>query len=64
MSKTVYNEEENTIIVWKETEKGLYQLIFDEYSQVSYIFIGKNGEKLRNTFKFNFKDLEQIKNML
>lgn len=61
MSKIIYNEEENSIIAWKETDKGLYQLVFDEYNQVTYIFIGKNGEKLRNTFEFNFEDLKQIK---
>jgi hypothetical protein len=61
MSKTIYNEEENTVIVWKETEKGLYQLQFDNYGEVSYIFIGKNGEKVINRFEFNFEDLKQIK---
>ena len=61
MSKTSYNEEENTVIVWKETKDGIYQLIFDEYNQVSYLFIGKDGSKIRNIFEFNFKDLKKIK---
>ena len=61
MNKTIYNEEENTVIVWKETKDGIYQLIFDEYNQVSYLFIGKDGSKIRNIFGFNFKDLKKIK---
>lgn len=61
MSKTIYNEEENTIIVWKETKDGIYQLIFDEYSQVSYLFTGNDGKKLRNIFEFNFDSLKNIK---
>lgn len=61
MNKTIYNEEENTVIVWKETKDGIYQLIFDEYNQVSYLFIGKDGSKIRNIFEFNFKDLKKIK---
>jgi hypothetical protein len=63
MSKTIYNEEENTIILWKENKDGLYQLVFDEYNQVTYMFIGNDGRKVRNTFEFNFEELKQIKNV-
>lgn len=63
MSKTIYNEEENTIILWKETKDGLYQLVFDEYNQVTYMFIGNDGRKIRNIFEFNFEELKQIKNV-
>ena len=60
MSKTIYNEEENTVIVWKETNDGIYQLIFDEYNQVSYLFTGNDGKKVINRFDFNFEDLKRI----
>lgn len=60
MSKTIYNEEENTVIVWKENKEGLYQLIFDSYGQVSYVFCGNDGSKLRNTFEFDFEELKKI----
>lgn len=63
MSKTIYNEEENTVIVWKENKDGLYQLIFDEYNQVSYLFVGNDGRKIKNVFNFNLDDLKQIKNV-
>lgn len=61
MSKTIYNEEENQVIVWKETKDGLYQLVFDEYNEVTYMFIGNDGRKIRNTFELNLEDLKQIK---
>ena len=61
MSNTIYNEEENELILWKEAKDGLYQLIFDEYNEVTYTFIGNDGRKIRNTFEFNFEDLKQIK---
>ena len=61
MSKTIYNEEENQVIVWKETKDGLYQLVFDEYNEVTYMFIGNDGRKIRNTVELNLEDLKQIK---
>ena len=58
MNKQLYNEEENTIILWKETDDGLYQLVFDGYNQVTYMFNGHDGMKTRNIFDLDFKDLK------
>lgn len=43
-------DEDNSLLLWRESDSGVSKLILNAFGQVSYVFIGKDGTKNRNTF--------------
>jgi hypothetical protein len=51
--KTDSNEEELDLLLWRESSKGISKLSFDSYGQITYMFNGFNGKKIRGVFESN-----------
>ncbi len=51
--------EENELLLWRETTKGISKLIFNEYGQIIYVFNGNDGKKVRGVFDNNI-DFEKL----
>lgn len=51
--KTDSNEEELDLLLWRESSKGVSKLSFDSYGQITYMFNGFNGKKIRGVFESN-----------
>lgn len=57
--KTDSNEEELDLLLWRESSKGISKLSFDYYGQITYMFNGFNGKKIRGVFDSNV-DMETL----
>lgn len=42
--------EEKEIVIWREDTKGISKLIFDKYGEITYVFNGYDGKKIRGVF--------------
>lgn len=51
--------EENDILFWRENNKGVSKLIFDKYGEITYVFNGYDGKKIRGVFDKNV-DFEKL----
>lgn len=51
--------EETDIMIWRESSFGISKLVFDKYGQISYIYNGNNGEKIKGIFDVNV-DMEKL----
>lgn len=51
--------EENELLLWRETKKGISKLIFNEYGQIIYAFNANDGKKTRGIFENNI-DFEKL----
>lgn len=57
--KTDSNEEELDLLLWRESIKGISKLSFDSYGQITYMFNGFDGNKIRGVFDSNV-DMEKL----
>ncbi|HKO77679.1 MAG TPA: hypothetical protein VJU52_10695 [Flavobacterium sp.] len=57
--KTDSNEEEQDLLLWRESSKGLSKLSFDSYGQITYMFNGFDGKKIRGVFDSDV-DMEKL----
>ena len=51
--------EENEVLLWRESARGISKLSFNEYGQLTYMFVGNEGKKTRGTFENNV-DFEKL----
>ncbi|SHI37727.1 hypothetical protein [Flavobacterium terrae] len=51
--------EDSDLMLWRESNHGISMITFDEYGQIVYSFIGKNGKKIKGTFDQNI-DMEKL----
>lgn len=52
-------DEENEVVLWRESMNGISKLSFNEYEQLIYMFIGNDGRKVRGVFE-NTIDFEKL----
>ena len=57
--KTDSNEEELDLLLWRESRKGISKLSFDSYGQITYMFNGFDGKKIRGVFDSDV-DMEKL----
>jgi hypothetical protein len=57
--KTDSNEEELDLLLWRESSKGISKLSFDSYGQITYMFNGFDGKKIRGVFDSDV-DMEKL----
>lgn len=57
--KTDSNEEELDLLLWRESNKGISKLSFDSYGQITYMFNGFDGKKIRGVFDSDV-DMEKL----
>jgi hypothetical protein len=57
--KTDSNEEELDLLLWRESSKGISKLSFDSYGQITYMFNGFDGKKIRGVFESDV-DMEKL----
>jgi hypothetical protein len=57
--KTDSNEEEQDLLLWRESSKGISKLSFDSYGQITYMFNGFDGKKIRGVFDSDV-DMEKL----
>ena len=52
--KLKINEEliidESELLLWRESYKGISKLFFNEYGEITYVFNGNDGKKVRGIF--------------
>ncbi len=51
--------EENELLLWRETSKGISKLVFNEYGEIIYMFNGNDGQKTRGVFNSDI-DFEKL----
>lgn len=51
--------EESDLLLWRESDKGMSMITFDEYGQIAYNYLGKNGKKIKGIFDENV-DMEKL----
>lgn len=51
--------EENELLLWRESYKGISKLFFNEYGNIIYVFNGNDGKKIRGVFS-NDVDFEKL----
>jgi K+ transporter len=51
--------EELDLVLWRESNKGISKLVFDEYGQIIYMFNGNDGRKVKGVFDSNV-DMEKL----
>lgn len=51
--------DENELLLWRESTKGISKLIFNKFGDVIYIFNGNDGKKIRGVFENNV-DFEKL----
>ena len=42
--------EESELLLWRESYKGISKLFFNEYGNITYVFNGNDGKKIRGVF--------------
>ena len=53
------NKDELDLLLWRESSKGISKLTFDKYEEITYVFNGNDGKKIRGLFDKNV-DFEQL----
>lgn len=53
------NKDELDLLLWRESSKGISKLTFDKYDEITYVFNGNDGKKIRGLFDKNV-DFEQL----
>lgn len=51
--------DETDLLLWRESVIGISKLIFDEYGDITYMFNGNDGRKIRGDFD-NTVDMESL----
>jgi len=51
--------EETDLLLWRESHNGISKLFFNEYGDITYVFNGNNGRKIRGVFNNNV-DYEKL----
>lgn len=51
--------EDSDLLLWRESDNGMSMITFDEFNQIAYNYIGKNGKKIKGVFK-NDVDMEKL----
>ncbi|MDI6045654.1 hypothetical protein [Flavobacterium yafengii] len=51
--------EESDLLLWRESYKGISKLFFNEYGNITYVFNGNDGKKIRGVFNNNV-DYEKL----
>lgn len=51
--------EEVDLVLWRESNKGISKLVFDEYGQIIYMFNGNDGRKIKGVFDSDV-DMEKL----
>ena len=51
--------EDADLVLWRESENGISMITFDEFGQIAYNYIGKDGKKAKGTFDQNV-DMEKL----
>jgi len=51
--------EENELLFWRQSSKGISKLLFNKYGDITYIFNGDDGKKIRGVFENNI-DFEKL----
>lgn len=51
--------EEMDLVLWRESNRGISKLVFDEYGQIVYMFNGNEGRKVKGVFDSNI-DMEKL----
>jgi len=51
--------DENDLLLWRESYKGISKLFFNEYGNIVYVFNGNDGKKVRGVFN-NDVDYEKL----
>ena len=52
-------EEENELIVWRKSKNGVSKIIFDEFAEITFSYIGYDGKKIMGIFNNNV-DFEKL----
>lgn len=47
------------LLLWRESSIGISKLIFDEFGQITYMFNGNNGRKIKGVFDLTV-DMEKL----
>jgi hypothetical protein len=51
--------EDLDLVLWRESNKGISKVVFDEYGQIIYMFNGNDGRKVKGVFDGNV-DMEKL----
>jgi hypothetical protein len=51
--------EESDLLLWRESNNGMSMITFDEFGQIAYNYIGKDGRKIKGIFDQNI-DMEKL----
>ena len=51
--------EENELLLWRETYKGISKLVFNTFGEIIYMFNGNDGQKVRGVFQADI-DFEKL----
>ena len=52
-------EEENELILWRKSKNGVSKIIFDEFAEITFSYIGYDGKKIMGIFNNNV-DFEKL----
>lgn len=52
-------EEENELILWRKSKNGVSKIIFDEFAEITFSYIGYDGKKIMGVFN-NKVDFEKL----
>lgn len=56
---SVDSVEDSDLMLWRESDNGISMITFDEFGQVVYNYLGKNGKKIKGIFDQNV-DMEKL----
>jgi|SRR5690606_11110346 len=51
--------EDSDLLLWRESNNGMSMITFDEFGQIAYNYIGKNGRKVKGVFNQDV-DMEKL----
>ncbi|WP_339893968.1 hypothetical protein [uncultured Algibacter sp.] len=51
--------EDSDLLLWRESDKGISMITFDEFGQIAYNYVGKNGKKVKGVFNQDV-DMEKL----
>jgi len=51
--------EESDLLLWRESDRGMSMITFDEFGQIAYNYLGKDGKKVKGVFDQNI-DMEKL----
>lgn len=51
--------EDSDLLLWRESDNGISMITFDEFGQIAYNYVGKNGKKVKGVFNHDV-DMEKL----